>query len=196
MLQKKESTLEHLIDLLRVMDEAGAAVLFRLLKAGTDVETIVNNVRDGSLLMQLSVMPATTRRYEFPYMATMPAHLFFADNSYMKSKLYEIISSLQDPTHTEVMQLKSKYGSAYVLPYHTVELVEPLIDKITASPWTKVTSDNRLFRRLISLYFCRQHPCGPFVHKDLFLNDMVAGRTSFCTPLLVNAILAIASVSN
>lgn len=195
LLQKRESTYEDLIELLRVITEQDAAVVFRLLKAGMDVEAIVKQMRDGSLLMQLSVIPATTRRYEFPYMAMMPTHLLFADNLYKESILHEAVTSSQNHTHTELMQLKKKHGSAYMLPYHTVILVEPLIERITATQWTKVTSDNRLFRRLISLYFCCQHPCGPFVHKDLFLEDMVAGKTSFCTPLLVNAVLAIASVS-
>jgi hypothetical protein len=73
-------------------------------------------------------------------------------------------------------------------------MVEPLMEKLTAEPWTRVISDDRLFRRLLCSYFCYPHPCGPFVHKDLFLEDMAAGRTSFCSPLLVNAMLANACV--
>ena len=176
------------------MTEQDAMEVFRRLKAGTDVGTIVRNVRDGNLLMQLSLTPETTRQFEFPYMARMPSHLFVASNPYVNSRLYRAVSSSTSYTTAEDRQLTTGYGSAYMLPYNTVKLVEPLIDSLTTAPWTTVISDNRLLRRLVSLYFTHPHPCTtPLLHKDLFLEDMAAGKTTFCSPLLVNAILAIAS---
>lgn len=82
-----------------------------------------------------------------------------------------------------------------MVPYHTAEMADPWIGLITARPWTQGFSDDRLFRKLIPSYFQFLHPCGPFVHTDLFLDDMVAGRSEFCSPLLVNAMLIIGSVS-
>ena len=82
-----------------------------------------------------------------------------------------------------------------MMPYHIAEMADTRIGMITARPWTQVISDDRLFRKLISSYFQFLHPCGPFVHTDLFLNDMVACRSDFCSPLLVNAMLIIGSVS-
>ena len=193
-LQQRQTTYEDLIELLRTMTEQDAAEVFRLLKAGRDVGSIVKHVRDGNLLMQLSLTPETVRQYEFPYMTKMPSHLFVTNNPYMDSCLYKAISSSSAYTHTENSQLTTKYGSAYRLPYHTAKMIEPLVDKITTTPWTRVISDNRLLRRLVSLYFTCPHPCAPLVHKDLFLEDMAAGGTSFCSPLLVNAVLSIASV--
>lgn len=193
-LQQRQSTYEDLIGFLRTMTEQDAVEVFRLLKAGTDVESIVKHVRDGNLLLQLSLIPETVCQYEFPYMAKMPSHLFISDNPYMSSCLYEVVSSSPAYTYTENRQLVNKYGSAYMMPYHTAKMVEPMIDKITTTQWTMVISDNRLIRRLISLYFTVPHPCAPLVHKDLFLEDMTTGGTSFCSPLLVNAILSIASV--
>lgn len=35
----------------------------------------------------------------------------------------------------------------------------------------------------------------PFFHKDYFLDDMLAGSSNFCSPLLVSAILAVGCVS-
>lgn len=204
------------------MTEQDTAEVLRRLKAGIDVETIVQYVRDGNLLMQLSLTPETTRRYEFPYTAQMPIHTSIVNNPYMDSLLYQSLfppsSSRSDAsgkdgravsnrqndrlcreqyTQEDARQRAtqaSKHHSAYMLPYHIAQMVEPIIDTITAAPWTQITTDDRLFRRLIRAYFCYPHPCGPFVHKDLFLEDMAAGRTSFCSPLLVNAMLANASV--
>ncbi|KAJ8113741.1 hypothetical protein OPT61_g4193 [Boeremia exigua] len=193
-LQQRESTYEDLIDLIRTMTEEDAAEVFRRLKAGMDVESIVKHVRDGSLLMQLSLMPETTRQFEFPYKASMPRHLLVAGNMYMESRLYSAVSSSPAYTNAQNRQLTTRYGTAYMLPYNTAKLVEPLIDSLTTAPWTRVISDNRLLRRLISLYFTHPHPCTtPLVLQDLFLEDMAAGRTTFCSPLLMNAILAIAS---
>ncbi|KAJ6213211.1 hypothetical protein PSV09DRAFT_2369802 [Bipolaris maydis] len=191
-LQQQQSTYEDFIGFLRTMTEQDAVEVFRLLKAGTNIDSIVKHVRDGNLLLQLSLIPETFSQYESPYMTKMPSCLFVRDSSYMSSCLYKLVSSSPAYTHAENKQLTARYGSAYTMPYHTAKMVEPLIDKITMTPWTIVISDNRLLIRLIFLYFTGQYPCAPLVHKDLFLEDMAAGGTLFFSPLLVNALLSIA----
>ncbi|EMD96008.1 hypothetical protein COCC4DRAFT_122531 [Bipolaris maydis ATCC 48331] len=183
-LQQQQSTYEDFIGFLRTMTEQDAVEVFRLLKAGTNIDSIVKHVRDGNLLLQLSLIPETFSQYESPYMTKMPSCLFVRDSSYMSSCLYKLVSSSPAYTHAENKQLTARYGSAYTMPYHTAKMVEPLIDKITMTPWTIVISDNRLLIRLIFLYFTGQYPCAPLVHKDLFLEDMAAGGTLFFSPLL------------
>ncbi|KAJ6200931.1 hypothetical protein J3E72DRAFT_183420, partial [Bipolaris maydis] len=179
-LQQQQSTYEDFIGFLRTMTEQDAVEVFRLLKAGTNIDSIVKHVRDGNLLLQLSLIPETFSQYESPYMTKMPSCLFVRDSSYMSSCLYKLVSSSPAYTHAENKQLTARYGSAYTMPYHTAKMVEPLIDKITMTPWTIVISDNRLLIRLIFLYFTGQYPCAPLVHKDLFLEDMAAGGTFKC----------------
>ncbi|KAF2655122.1 hypothetical protein K491DRAFT_693149 [Lophiostoma macrostomum CBS 122681] len=213
-LRQREAIHEELVELLRDMTERDAAEVVRRLQAGMDVASIVNHVRDGNLLIQLSLAPETRRLYEFPYLSGMPSHLFTANNPYLHSLLYEAALSCQVPRSSQ-RQLSNvdslvplgqhtdrgsrqpaadatQYHSAYLMPHHAARMVEPIVDKITATPWTCVISDNRLLKRLVCSYFYYPHPCGPFVHKDLFLGDMAAGRARFCSPLLVNAMLAIA----
>ncbi|EUC43101.1 hypothetical protein COCMIDRAFT_38896 [Bipolaris oryzae ATCC 44560] len=204
-LQKQESTHEKLIGMIRSMPEQDVAEIVRRLKAGMDAASIVSFVRDGNLLMQLSLTPETSRRYEFPLVTAMPYHLYIGGNPYLDSPYHRSLfphsaSGSEDSSQRTKVQGVDKdnrraaddeiHPSAYELPYHTTQMIEPLMEKVTAAPWTKVISDDRLFRRLISSYFCYPHPCGPFVHKDLFLEDMAAGRTNFCSPLLANAMLA------
>ncbi|KAH7561888.1 hypothetical protein BM1_02992 [Bipolaris maydis] len=186
-LQQQQSTYEDFIGFLRTMTEQDAVEVFRLLKAGTNIDSIVKHVRDGNLLLQLSLIPETFSQYESPYMTKMPSCLFVRDSSYMSSCLYKLVSSSPAYTHAENKQLTARYGSAYTMPYHTAKMVEPLIDKITMTPWTIVISDNRLLIRLIFLYFTGQYPCAPLVHKDLFLEDMAAGGTLFFSPLLIES---------
>lgn len=68
--------------------------------------------------------------------------------------------------------------------------------RVPAAPWTSVTDDDDLVSHLVSTYFTWYHPAYPCVIQDLFvdaMNSQVLG-TTFCCPLLVNSILAIACV--
>lgn len=84
-------------------------------------------------------------------------------------------------------------------PYARVTL-ENLCDipllQVPAKPWTEVTDDNDLVSHLISLYFTWDHPCVQFMDQRKFLEHMRRGMldSEFCSPLLVNSILSMASV--
>jgi hypothetical protein len=152
----------------------------------------------------------------------MPSHLFIKDNTYLDSSLYQAMFSQPTSRTGAVYEIKepqefdegnlvrqdqhadghsrrhaipaTSYEAIYLMPYHAGRMVEPIFEKIICKPWTPVIHDDRLLRKLICSFFYYPHLCGPFVHKDLFLEDMAAGRNTFCSPLLVNAVLAIASV--
>ncbi|KAL2793077.1 hypothetical protein BJX66DRAFT_326264 [Aspergillus keveii] len=66
--------------------------------------------------------------------------------------------------------------------------------RVPAQPWTSLTDDSDYVSHLISLYFTWGHPVHTWIERDLFLRDMEAGsiECSFCSPFLVNAILAVA----
>lgn len=68
--------------------------------------------------------------------------------------------------------------------------------KVPAKPWTTVTEDDDLVSHLISLYFTWDYPFYSFLDRDVFLRHMAMGdlETEFCSPFLVNAILANACV--
>ncbi|EAA64486.1 hypothetical protein AN2375.2 [Aspergillus nidulans FGSC A4] len=61
-----------------------------------------------------------------------------------------------------------------------------------ACPWTTVTDDNGLVSHLISLYFTWNNLFFNWIYRDLFLRDLNSGNVDspFCSPFLVNAILA------
>lgn len=69
--------------------------------------------------------------------------------------------------------------------------------QVPAKPWTSVTADDAFVSHLISLYFTWQQPTFMWVDRDPFLSDMKAGKlgSRFCSPLLVNILLAVACVS-
>lgn len=66
---------------------------------------------------------------------------------------------------------------------------------VPAAPWTTV-QDAKLVSQLVSLWFTWFHPFLNWVDRDLFIQDMRSRnpRARFCSPLLVNAMLAVACV--
>ncbi|OCL08695.1 hypothetical protein AOQ84DRAFT_250760, partial [Glonium stellatum] len=67
------------------------------------------------------------------------------------------------------------------------------------SSWTAVTSDTELIMHLINMYFCWHYTFFTTLSKSLFYRDFLLGKpppdsrrkTEYCTPLLVNAMLAL-----
>jgi len=70
--------------------------------------------------------------------------------------------------------------------------------RVPAANWTTVTKDSEVVSHLISIYFTWYHPAYPCVVRDLFVREMITGdrNSPFCSPILVNAMLATACVSN
>lgn len=66
-----------------------------------------------------------------------------------------------------------------------------------AKPWTTVTDDDQFVSHLISLYFTWCCLAFNFIDRDLFLRDFNSGgiNSLYCSPFLVNAMLADACVS-
>lgn len=68
----------------------------------------------------------------------------------------------------------------------------PLRTNVPSESWTRVTRDAEFVGHLMGLYFCWQHPFYMVFSKECFLHDMARGRSKYCSPLLVNALLATA----
>ncbi|KAI3571860.1 hypothetical protein IWW34DRAFT_824616 [Fusarium oxysporum f. sp. albedinis] len=88
---------------------------------------------------------------------------------------------------------EQKYKAQYLRPVHAASIVDPRMDEIVPSKWTTVNADDDLMRTFIRAYFLYEYDWFTFFHKDYFLDDMLAGSSTFCSPLLVNAILAVGS---
>ncbi|KUI54136.1 Conidial development protein fluffy [Cytospora mali] len=60
-----------------------------------------------------------------------------------------------------------------------------------ATTWTEVSHDEGLVQHLLALYFCWEYPTFASLSKEHFLKDFQAGRHRYCSPILVNALLAL-----
>lgn len=155
------------------------------------MDAVVRHVKDGDLLVQLAVVPESRRRYAFPLVREFPASLLIPSNSYLRSPMYQATFQQDSAREAELAVL---FQPQYLKPYHGAALLEPLLNDVVASKWTNVISDNYLFRRLLSAYILHQYRGCPVFRKELFLRDMAAGSTMHCSQLLVNAVLAFATV--
>jgi len=188
----KHAAFDELYDLLTSRSEAESIAILRRIRSGASVEAVVRHVKDGDLLVQMAIVPESSRRYSFPLVREFPASLLIPSNSYLRSPMYQATFQQDSAREAELAVL---YQPQYLKPYHGAELLEPLLNEVVASKWTNVISDNYLFRKLLSAYILHQYRGCPAFRKELFLRDMAAGRTTHCSQLLVNAVLAFATVS-
>lgn len=61
--------------------------------------------------------------------------------------------------------------------------------------WTDVRIDTELAAGALSFYLETDHPILGLFDADLFLHDLVSGEHNFCSPMLVNSVLAWSCVS-
>jgi hypothetical protein len=63
--------------------------------------------------------------------------------------------------------------------------------KTPPQSWTSITGDMNLVQHLLALYFCWEYPTFASLSKEHFLQDFQDGRHRYCSPILVNALMAL-----
>ncbi|KAK2926338.1 hypothetical protein FoTM2_013203 [Fusarium oxysporum f. sp. vasinfectum] len=154
---------------------------------------MAHQLSTADLLLQVQLEPETRYRYQFLYSRLMPSYLQTPTNPFIHSLIYEWnendeAGKVSVPPLSESEQ---KYKAQYLRPVHAASIVDPRMDEIVPSKWTTVNADDDLMRTFIRAYFLYEYDWFTFFHKDYFLDDMLAGSSTFCSPLLVNAILAV-----
>ena len=106
----------------------------------------------------------------------------------------QTLNKLQDIRHQISIEDASPAFRRKVMDIHY--LCDDAPFKVPARPWTHITDDKDLVSHLISLYFTWDYPFNSFLDCDVFIRHMAAGdvESQFCTPFVVNAILANACV--
>ncbi|KAI4639934.1 hypothetical protein J4E93_008733 [Alternaria ventricosa] len=162
------------------------------LRRGTDVRTLLRFLEYGSLLVQLKLVPNTTYQFTAPYLADMMPLFDAADNPYLASRLYKALSDETAHHGTDIQE--QTHSAIYHVPYPGARMYDPRMapDTLRPSKWTSLSDDDVFLIRLLEGYFLYEFPLWPCFHKDHFLDDMTAGRSDYCSPLLVNAVISAA----
>lgn len=199
---EKTTSFQEIFSTLQSCSDKDAMNMFNLVRQGVDPKYLLKQMKECDFVFQLAVVPETRRRYQFPYLPTMPIRLQTPDNQYLKSVLYETVFLRPDDESSDGGSASSsadtqlgRHHNVYMRPYHAAEVIDPLIDLVKPSKWTAVIADDRLMRALLRAYFLHEYPTFPVFHKDIFLQAMINNDKRFCSSLLVNALLAEACVS-
>jgi hypothetical protein len=194
--EKFESSAEELLAALKHMSDAECLQVIRRIKEGDSASTILRRMKEGDLRLQHSLVPETRRYYQFPYLLKISNFLRTADNPYLAPLVRAVDSkaslSPEDRPLLESGHETRAYEYLYSTPYRAAEVVDPHLAKASTQKWTTVIDDDRLLAQLLNVFFLHHFPIFPCLHKESFLKDMAANRSRFCSPLLVNTVLAAA----
>lgn len=108
-------------------------------------------------------------------------------------------TDVRGPPHTRVgswaESLQPDHMSDGLPRYRGLEQVlSPLNEPEMRAPtfsWTNITSDMNLVQHLLALYFCWEYPTFASLSKEHFLQDFQDARHRYCSPMLINALLAL-----
>lgn len=207
-LQSRTNHYEELFNIIKTRPNSDVAAIVARIRQGAHVEDIVRIVKEGDILIELSVAPDTKLTYTFPFSQRMPSVLLtnpaipYINSLISRGTMDNRHDAFPPPSFAHVpgtvgqLDIDLNTWNMYQTPYHSVELADPRIRSVKASRWTTVTSDDAVVQKLIQIYFIFEFPYYTFLHKDYFLEDMVEGRERYCSSLLVNAMLAQACVSH
>jgi len=200
---------------MKSVPERDAHGILQKVRSGADVEMLLSHVESADLLLQLSVVPETRYRYDFPYISKMPASLLTNDNPYLHSIIYEAAAIYSSSKQSETLRestcppkISSRsymvphirederpaHETVYLKPFHAAEVVEPRLSHVKISLWTSVCDDDVLMRNLLSGWLQCEYQFTAVFQNNLFLEDMAAQRKDFCSSLLVNVILGYSCV--
>jgi hypothetical protein len=191
---QSSDSLARVFALLRSQPADVAYEIFTQMRRGSDPLQTLRYIEYGSLRLQLMLVPDTTFQFTSPYLADMMPLFDGTDNPYLGSRLYKALSSESHATHHGVEIEEQRREAVYRVPYPSARIYDPRIspEQLKPSRWTPISSDDVFLTRLLEDYFLYEFPLWPCFHKDHFLDDMTAGNSDYCSPLLVNAILTAA----
>jgi len=175
-MQEKASMYEQFCHLLGSLPERESHGILRRLREGADAATIMRQVKDGDLPVQTS----STR-----------SHSHVKAKSWAKGRR----GSSQSRIAFWAENMQTDHMLDGLPRSRGLDQVLFILDELEVKPlteaWTTITNDINLVLHLLALYFCWEYPTLASLSKEHFLRDFRDGRHRYCSPLLVNALLAL-----
>lgn len=113
------------------------------------------------------------------------------ENATMISGLQGELANLSAQSLLDKTGDMRQYGHTSNLHYARTEGEQTLTSGDQMGSWTSVTSDVEFINHLLDLYFTWSHPFYLLFSEELFYQGLKDRKLKHCTPLLVNAILAL-----
>lgn len=184
----------ELYSLLQSQPEGTNSLMLEMVKSGLSASGVLQRLKHGDLLSQLAVTPDTSFSFTVPLSPEFPERLLVG-NPLLESIIY--LRRHEGPPSDPATNNRDKngppywsdYETQYRVPLHAAGLIDTRISQADLRQWTQVAVDVEVMRQMLRAYFMYEYPTFPFFHKELFLDDLVAGRDRFCSSLLVNTVL-------
>lgn len=214
--EERNAELEELIQLLRIRPEHEAIDILRRLRTSRDVSSVLGFIKEGELLIQSFGSPSGSEGVPTPpnnstiqvelansypnvYLRTIPSWLDRGDQQISTTWIDKQVEGEDDHRLTSnegviLSRIRRLSNSRKSNNIDFSRFPDERIYRASCHPWTSVIKDDNLFRTLISLYLTWLHPEFTVFDKDCFLDDLVSQDTTFCSPMLVTAILSISYV--
>ena len=174
---RRKAALKRDIEILRG-EKDSLGIIVASIRSSTEAEAadIVQQIRTDE---DLEGLAETLRRN-----VTLP------ERSNAKTAEGDLSNLIGRPSFEARKLIKVQYGHTSGLGLVSDGAQSPS-DSHASEPWTTVTQDFQLVHHLIEMYFCWSHPAYALFSKELFMDDFNGRRNKYCSPLLVNAILAV-----
>lgn len=174
---RRKGALEHRIEMLEDAERLLLYLVETLKKDDQNIRTseLINLIRNNGSLDEIRT---------------------FLERQFSPEERQKMPEVVETQNHLARMPKEESYvrRGRRVMPIQ--RLADTPIYRVPAKPWTNVTDDDDLVSHLISIWCTWSFPWFHWVNRDLFIRDMKAGDLDceFCSPFLVNAILAETSV--
>jgi hypothetical protein len=175
-LEEKADIYEQLCHFLRSLPERESNSILLRLREGADAAIIIRQVKEGDLLVQTR---STRSNSHAKAMSRAKGR---------RGPSRPRIASWAENMQTD--HISDKLPRYQGLDQILFTLDEPEL-KYPTTAWTTIINDINLVQHLLALYFCWEYPTLASLSKEHFLRDFRDGRHRYCSPLLVNALLAL-----
>ncbi|KAK7937323.1 uncharacterized protein PG986_014191 [Apiospora aurea] len=187
-LAEQHQSFHELFGLLRSRPEDEALIILQRLRSSGNVQSTLHHVKEGYLLADSRMVGTEANDVPFP---PCPKNREEVMLGVYHSNAYPFLPPSRRPNLRSATRCET-------LPRPTPTKTtgpRPKKSKTQTSDWTTVTDSDTIVRNLISLYLSWDHATMRLFDEDLFLDQMSAGKKDYCSPVFVNALLAVATLN-
>ncbi|KAF3011008.1 hypothetical protein E8E13_010819 [Curvularia kusanoi] len=179
--ERTSLNLQYLVRLLRESSEADALLALRRIRQAPDLEEAISVLAAAQALLA----PASTTG-SLPEYTSRPDEASSAGSNVQSAE-----RSRSSSTETSGYMLEK--GPAQTRDRYTqnhVSIDLPVLD-LPFSRWTSACTDDRFMNHLMTLFWTWDNTVEPMLFRPLFEDDLCSNSAAFCSPFLVNALLAL-----
>lgn len=200
--EESQSLLLEVIRLLNELPDDKVLDKLRSLKKEGDASAVLSRLRDKAGNLQISdpSFEAVTMSDAFQslelgpqYPNAYPATPSLSLETLEEATYQQLVHTSRRGSGTEYIQGTQREAEPEAVP--EPPLCDSRLAQLDISNWTNVIVSNEYAAHAISLYLETDHPLLGFFEPNLFVGSLTAGKTDYCSPMLVNALLYWACVS-